>query len=422
MCAEITSEEGVVIVIWFWGVLGLLLVLLFVALAVVRKRDTRHAEFLALLARLKESENRLRAIIEAEPECVKLLDAEGRIIEINPAGLALVDACCPEDVLGQSIYDTVAPEHIENYKQQVRRVFSGEAVVFEYRVLTLSGREAWHQSHACPLRDADGRIIAYLSVSRDITLHKKAREQEQRHQAELAGAARLSAIGEMATGIAHELNQPLAAITNFSRGSIRRLQAGNLTYDEIRSVLDEIATQAERAGEVLRHVRDFACQKNSFPRPVQMNTLIASAVHLMGHDIHQNGVTIALNLDEELPAVTADPVMIEQMLCNLIRNAVEAMTQANSPQRRIIIRSRRSDDGGIEVETSDSGPGMSQGVAQRVFDRFFSTKPDGMGMGLAISRSIVEAYGGRLWIETAPEGGASFIFRLPAVQSLKAVA
>ncbi|MBI5862790.1 MAG: PAS domain-containing protein [Rhodocyclales bacterium] len=410
------------IVIWFWGVLGLLLVLLFVALAVVRKRDTRHAEFLALLAKLKESENRLRAIIEAEPECVKLLDAEGRIIEINPAGLALVDACCPEDVLGQSIYDTVAPEHIENYKEQVHRVFSGESVAFEYRVLTLGGREAWHQSHACPLRDANGKIIAYLSVTRDVTVHKQAEDQAQRHQTELARVARMSAIGEMATGIAHELNQPLAAIANFAKGSVRRLQAGNLTHEETHSVLHDIGTQAERAGEVLRHIRDFARKRNSLPRLVHMNALIASAVRLTEHEIRQHGVTIALDLNDSLPAINADPIMVEQMLCNLIRNAVEAMTQAGSTQRRIVIRTHPSDAGGIEVEVSDSGPGMSEEVAQQVFDQFFSTKPEGMGMGLSISRSIIETYGGRLWLETAPGCGASFHFRIPAAQSLKAVA
>lgn len=410
------------IVIWFWGLVGLLLVLLVIALAIVRKRDIRHDEFVSLLDRLKESENRLRAIIESEPECVKLLDAEGRLVEINPAGLSLVDACCLEDVIGKPIYDTVAPEYVDIYKEQVHRVFAGESVAFEFRVITLSGRETWHQSHACPLRDASGRIAAYLSVTRDISMRKQAEDQAQRHQAELARVARMSAIGEMATGIAHELNQPLAAIANFSRGSIRRLQADNLTHEEIRSVLDEISIQAERAGEVLRHVRDFARKRNSLPRPVQMNTLIASAARLTEHEVRQHGATILLELDDSLPAANVDPIMVEQMLCNLIRNAVEAMAQADSPQRRIVIRTCQSSDGCIEVETSDSGPGISEDIVQRVFDQFFSTKPEGMGMGLSISRSIIETYGGRLWVETAPGCGASFHFRIPAPQSLKAVA
>jgi len=385
-------------VMWFLVLLGFLVALLLVGLAAAQKLDRQRDEHLAVLNKLKESENRLRAIIESEPECVKLLDAEGRLIEINPAGLTLVDACCAEDVIGKSIYDTVSPEYLDIYKEQVRRVFAGESVAFEFRVITLRGREAWHQSHACPLRDANGKIIAYLSVTRDVTVHKQAEDQAQRHQTELARVARMSAIGEMATGIAHELNQPLAAIANFAKGSVRRLQADNLTHEETRSVLHDIGTQAERAGEVLRHIRDFARKRNSLPRLVYMNALIASAARLTEHEIRQHGVTIALDLNDSLPAVNADPIMVEQMLCNLIRNAVEAMTQAGSPQRRIVIRTYPSDAGGIEVEVSDSGPGMSEEVAQQVFDQFFSTKPEGMGMGLSISRSIIETYGGRLWL------------------------
>lgn len=368
--------------LWFWGIVGLLLVIAFVAMTVAHRYDRRHGEIKELLDRLKESENRLRAIFEAEPECVKLLDGDGRVIEINPAGLALVDARCAADVVGKSIYDTVAPEFIDTYKAQVRRVFAGESVVFEYRVLTLSGREAWHQSHACPLRDAHGQIIAYLSVSRDISLRKQAEEQARRHQAELARVARLSAIGEMATAIAHELNQPLSAIANFARGSVRRLQDGNLNNADMRSVLAEIAAQSERAGEVLRHVRDFARKRNALPRPAQINELIGSAVRLTEQEVREHGAIIMLELANDLPAVEVDPIMVEQMLCILIRNAIEAMAQAGSPQRSIVIRSRRSAQDGIEVATIDSGPGMSEEVARQVFDQFFSTKPEGMGMGL----------------------------------------
>jgi len=407
---------------WFLGLLGFLVALLLIALAAAQKLDKQRDEHLVVLGKLKESENRLRAIIESEPECVKLLDAEGRLLEINQAGLSLVDASCADDVIGKSIYDTVAPNYVDFYKDQVRRVFAGESVVFEFRVVTLRGRETWHQSHACPLRDANGKITAYLSVTRDISLNKQAEEQEQRHQAELARVARLSAIGEMATGIAHELNQPLAAIANFAKGSVRRLQAGNLTHAETHSVLDDIGTQAERAGEVLRHVRDFVRKRNSLPRPLQINTLIVSAARLTEHEMRQHGAAISLVLDDSLPTVNVDPIMVEQMLCNLIRNALEAMAQADSPQRKIVIHSRRAGDGSIEVETVDSGPGMAEDVAQRVFDQFFSTKPEGMGMGLSISRSIIETYGGRLWVETAPGAGASFHFCLPASQPLKAVA
>ncbi|MCF8183652.1 MAG: PAS domain S-box protein, partial [Polynucleobacter sp.] len=185
-----------------------------------RKISEKESNHESILDRLQENEYRLRTIIESEPECVKLQAEDGTVLEINPAGLRLVDANQPADIIGRKIYTVVAPEYIDIYRENMRRVFAGEAMVYEFRAITLKNRIAWMETHAAPLRDARGNIYALLGITRDITEHKQSEEQARRHQTELARVARLSTMGEMATGIAHELNQPLSAIANFARGCI----------------------------------------------------------------------------------------------------------------------------------------------------------------------------------------------------------
>jgi len=392
------------------------------ALAHRRLREAEHrvrdqeAEHQRVLDRLKENEYRLRAIIESEPECVKLQAADGTVLEINPAGLALVDAERPEDIIGKRIYCIVAPEYTEFYRENMRRVFAGEAVVYEFRAITLKGRTSWMETHAVPLRDARGAIYALLGITRDITQHKQAAEQARRFQAELARVARLSTMGEMATGIAHELNQPLSAIANFARGCIRRLHSDNMDPGELVEPLEEVCEQAERAGEILRHVRDFVRKSELQLEPVDINQTVRTLVKFTELETRQHGATVNLDLDAEVPRVRADAIMIEQVICNLVRNAVEAMAEAQSRRREVTIRTRPVDDDIVEIEIVDTGPGIDEAVIDQVFDQFFTTKPEGVGMGLSISRSIIESHGGRVRAESGRNGGATFRFTLQAAE------
>lgn len=400
------------------GALAVSLVLL--AVMVVRlRRAQAHArdketERQAVLDRLQENEYRLRAIFESEPECVKLQAADGTVLEINPAGLRLLDADRSEDIVGKQIYCIVAPEYIEIYRESMRRGFSGEAVVYEFEAKTLKGRKAWMETHAVPLRDARGAIYAMLGVTRDITEHKQAEEQARRHQTELARVARLSTMGEMATGIAHELNQPLSAIANFARGCLRRLRSDNMNPADLIEPLEEVCEQAERAGDILRHVRDFVRKSELEMKPLDINQIVHSVVKFTELEARQQGAVVSLDLDAELPRVQADAIMIEQVICNLVRNAVEAMSEANSPRREVTIRTRPFGSTAVEIEIGDSGPGIDGAVIDQVFDQFFTTKPEGVGMGLSISRSIVESHGGRVRAESGRNGGATFRFTLQA--------
>ncbi len=377
-----------------------------------RQGRDKEIEHRGVLDCLHKNEYHLRAIIESEPECVKTQAEDGTILEMNPAGLRLVDADQPEDVIGKQIDCFVAPEYVDFYRENMRRVFSGESVVCEFKVITLKRRIAWMEMRGVPLRDARGTIYALLGITRDITEQKNAEEQARRHQTELARVARLSTMGEMATGIAHELNQPLSAIANFARGCIRRLHSDGMNPGELIDPLEEVCEQAERAGEILRHVRDFVRKSELQMKPLDINQIVRTVVKFTEHEARHQGAIVRLDLDSGLPQVQADAIMIEQVICNLVRNAVEAMTEAKSSWRQVTILTRLIGSGDVEIEVGDTGPGIDGAVIDQVFDQFFTTKPEGVGMGLSISRSIVESHGGRIRAESGRKGGATFRFTL----------
>ena len=376
----------------------------------LRDKELEHQ---VVMDRLKENEYRLRAIIESEPECVKLQAADGTVLEINPAGLRLVDADVPQDIVGRKIYTVVAPEYIDFYRENMRRVFSGESAIYVFKALTLKGKTAWMETHAVPLRDARGTIYALLGITRDITERKQSEEQTRRHATELARVARLSTMGEMATGIAHELNQPLSAIANFARGCIRRVRVGDMKPEELVAPLQEVCQQAERAGDMLRHVRNFVRKSEVAMKPSDINQLVRSVVKFTELEVRQQDARLNLDLDANLPRVQADGIMIEQVIGNMVRNAAEAMVEADSADREVTIRTRPLHSG-VEVEIRDTGPGIDGSVIDQVFDQFFTTKQEGVGMGLSISRSIIESHGGCVRAESGRNGGATFRFTLQA--------
>ncbi|MDE2612411.1 MAG: PAS domain S-box protein [Burkholderiales bacterium] len=382
------------------------------ALQRVRDHESQQQD---ITARLRENEYRLRAIIDSEPECMKLQAANGTVLEINPAGLALVEADCAGDIVGKPIYLLVDPEDRALYRDNVKRVFGGESVVYDFRLVTLKGHARWMQSHAAPLRDSRGDIYALLAITRDITERKLAEERARRHQLELARVARLSTMGEMATALAHEMNQPLAAIAAFARGCTRRLHAGTATLEELREPLEAIAEQAERAGAVMRHMREFVKRRELVLDAADVNQIARSVAHFAEVDARQHETLIRLDLAPRLAPAVVDSIMVEQVIGNLVRNAIDAMTEAHSPQREITLRTGQGRDA-VEVEVADTGPGIRPAIVGQVFEPFFTTKHDGVGMGLSISRSIVEAHGGRIEVAGAGGGGTTVRFTLPTAR------
>ena len=242
---------------------------------------------------------------------------------------------------------------------------------------------------------------------------EKAEQALRRSEEQLAHVARISTMGEMVSGIAHELNQPLYAIQNYSKACSHLLgYDGNVDRDQVRDWVDEIAATAEHAGEVLVRLRNFVLKSPAERTPVDLCETIETAIALVQHEARQRGVVIDCAPMAKTPTVFADDVQIVQVLVNLLRNAFEAMQQQSNGEPQITITAESNDDF-IEVTVADNGPGIPSTRAERIFDAFNSTKPDGMGLGLAISMTIVESHGGRLWTTNSSNGGAVFRFSLP---------
>jgi C4-dicarboxylate-specific signal transduction histidine kinase len=253
-----------------------------------------------------------------------------------------------------------------------------------------------------------------VCIIRNISDRKQAEERARQLQLELIHVARLSTMGEMASGIAHELNQPLTAIRNYAAAceeSLRGLPAG--VRDPVLEWVREIGDQANRAGEIIRRMRNLVSKRRPQRTRANVPEIIREVVGLFQSELRKRDIQIRLRLDEKLPPVEADPIQLQQVLLNLLRNAAEAFRPTPPTDFRITVRTRRRDGDQVEVSVADTGAGLSDEASEQAFEPFFTTKPDGMGIGLSISRSIIEAHGGRLWAESNPRGGSIFRFALP---------
>lgn len=252
----------------------------------------------------------------------------------------------------------------------------------------------------------------FTGFVRDLTEQQQTQARLQELQSELVHVSRLSAMGEMASALAHELNQPLSAISNYMKGS-RRLLAGSTDANapKIEVALDRAAEQAIRAGDIIRRLRDFVARDASEKRVESLSKMIEEAGALGLTGAREQGVFLRFNLDPTCDLVLADRVQVQQVLVNLFRNALEAM--ATSTHRELIAANTKAADDMIEVSVSDSGPGFAGDALAHLFQPFFTTKETGMGVGLSISRTIIETHGGRMWAETNRSGGATFRFTLP---------
>ena len=253
----------------------------------------------------------------------------------------------------------------------------------------------------------------FTGFVRDLTEQQQTQARLQELQSELVHVSRLSAMGEMASALAHELNQPLSAISNYMKGS-RRLLAGSndANAPKIEAALDRAAEQAIRAGDIIRRLRDFVARDVSEKRVESLSKLIEEAGALGLTGAREQGVFLRFHLDPTCDLVLADRVQIQQVLVNLFRNALEAM--AVSTHRELIASNTRAADDMIEIAVADSGSGFAGDALANLFQPFFTTKATGMGVGLSISRTIIETHGGRMWAETNGSGGATFRFTLPA--------
>ena len=286
----------------------------------------------------------------------------------------------------------------------------------EHRLLLPYGKTRWVIMRGRCLTDEEGNLLETIGVTLDVSAQKQADLQLQHQREEMAHRNRVSLMGEMTASFAHELNQPLTAIANNASAARRFIERGNIDPALLQQLLQDMVADSQRAGEVIRGIRSLVRKETTVHTLLDLNSVITETVRLVSTDVLNRESVVMTELDPQLPQVKATLVQIQQVLLNLIINALDAMEGLPPAQRRIIIGTRSDKGDVVEVSVRDFGTGLPKDRPDKVFDHFFSTKQKGMGMGLAIVRSIIEAHGGTIVGENAPERGASMIVRLPAVR------
>jgi two-component system sensor histidine kinase TtrS len=267
-----------------------------------------------------------------------------------------------------------------------------------------------------PIRDEKGNIQGAVVVFRDISARKQAAEAGRQYQMELAHVARLSTMGEMASGMAHELNQPLTAIATSADACMRLLESGDAPRDRVLDVLETIGAQARRAGGIIQQLRQFVRKEEPRHTLVNLNDLVEEVLMLMEPEIRKAQVRVIRDLDDDIPLVEAQQIQIDQVILNLIRNAIEAMSEVPEEKRLLTLRTRSAGGNAVIASVEDTGPGLSPEVRDKLFDPFITSKPQGMGLGLSISMGIITAHNGNLYYDSQASNGAVFRFTLPVKQ------
>lgn len=318
----------------------------------------------------------------------------------------------------QSVHDLFRELHIGPYKHlgnvSLQDVIEQHWhwIAFGLVLILLTAFWAARTEHLVAKRTAE-LSEANADLEREISERHRAEEKARSHQNQLAHVWRVSTMGEMATTLAHELNQPLSAISNFARGCVRRIEIGVDKPHEIIDALRQISTQSERAANIISHIRAFVRKDEPSVADIDANEMVSEITTLMAAEARRHDATLILDLSRDIPLVVADKVQVEQVILNLISNGLEAMNANKDRSRTLTIRVQKTAVGEVEIAVHDTGPGLPPGAADKIFDPFFTTKSEGLGMGLSISRSIVEAQGGRLWLEQDKRTGTTFHFTLP---------
>jgi two-component system, LuxR family, sensor kinase FixL len=295
---------------------------------------------------------------------------------------------------------------------------SGRVLDVEYRINHPAGPVRYLHHIAQLARRPDGSFVREVGTLHDVTDRRHAEDEIRQMQERIMHFGRISTMGEMAAGIAHEVNQPLTAIATYAQACQRLIAAGDFNPQEIANALEHVSTQALRAGEVIRRLRSFVKNREVRRELIEANRLLEDILTLAQTDARHHGVRINFNPSPQGLQVQADAVQIQQVLLNLVRNSIDAMIDIPEPEREIVLSTRLDHDGDLEFTVADRGPGVDETTLTELFNPFFTTKPGGTGLGLSISRSIVRAHGGRLWCTANPGGGARFLFTLPTVASV----
>jgi PAS domain S-box-containing protein len=361
---------------------------------------------------LREREVRINLAAESANLVLWTVDYGTGESWINERGRVLYQFAPEESPTRESFMARVHPEdRLKVYETIEQARNSTDSFETEYRLLMPNGETRWHIARGRYLRDHRGTLTELMGVAIDVTERIQANLDLRLQREEMTRLSRVALMGELTASLAHELNQPLTAIASNAAAGKRFLTRGTPDLKMFEELLDDVFTDARRAGEVIHGIHRFVRKGDDERHAVDLNAVIIEVLRLLHSDLLGRSTTVETSLAHGLAQVSANPVHLQQVLLNLIMNSLEAMQHTPVPDRRILI-STAPDDGFVQVSVRDHGSGLPEGEPEKIFTHFFSTKPNGMGMGLTIVRSIIEGHGGELGAENV-EGGARFFFRLP---------
>jgi two-component system sensor kinase FixL len=363
-------------------------------------------------AKREAADRHLAQIVQSSDDAILSKTLDGIITSWN-ASAERIFGYSSGEIVGRHIAVLIPPDRLGEEDHIIEQLKAGRSVEhYETVRRHKGGSEILVSLSVSPMRDGEGRIVGASKVARDITEKRRAEAHAQTLQDELAHVARLSAMGQLSSALAHELNQPLSAVMNYVSAARRRLgKIEDGAAGKVRELLDKAVNETNRAGQIIHRLRGFLEKREPMHSDDDLNEIMKEAVALGQGGAADDNVELRVILEPGLLHVLADRIQVQQVVVNLLRNAVEAMH--SSPVRKVTISTYAAGPKFVEVAIADTGPGIPDDVAARLFEPFVTTKEKGMGVGLSICRTIVEAHGGQLWMTPNPEGGTIFRFQLP---------
>lgn len=365
---------------------------------------------------LNEERAFLRQVIDINPNFIFTKDREGRFVLVNQA-VADAYGTTVENLIGKTDADfNRDPEEVDFFRRKDLETMNTlrEQFIPEERITDANGKIRWLQTIKRPIIGKDGTAHQLLGSATDITERKRAELDGMRQRNELAHLSRMTMLGELSGSLAHELNQPLTAILANAQAAQRFLADDMPDVEQVREILHDIVMDDERAGEVIHRLREMLRKGETRRQPLEANTLVQEILKLIHSDLIIRGVSVSTDLEPDLPSIMGDRVQLQQVILNLVVNGAEAMSGEGAHGRKLLIRTEQVEAGSVRLSVRDEGTGISTEAMARLFEPFYTTKTNGLGLGLSICRSIIMAHDGMLWAMNNADRGATFYFSLPA--------
>lgn len=356
------------------------------------------------------------AAMEAANDGILIADARASDLPIIYASQSFqrLTGYTPKEIIGRNCRFLQGPNSDKQVVAKIRKALE-QGVPFQGKILNYrkNGEPFWNLLRIAPVRETTGKITHFVGIQTDITEQVRTEEESRRQREELAHLNRVATMGEFAASLAHEINQPLAAILNNAHAAQRLLAKDPPDLDEVRHALADIIADDKRASEVIQRLRAFLKKRDLERLPLDINKLVCETMTFVKDNAARKNVSIRLDLTPNLPFVQGDPIQLQQVILNLALNSFEAMNNEKARSQVLTVRTWQEAPERVAVSLRDTGIGLDPMLAERIFDPFFTTKPQGLGVGLAISRSIIEAHHGRLWATPNPDQGTTLNFTLP---------